>query len=221
MNAFAAADVGLSPIDLSLFVDKSRKERAVPFGLGGGTAATNGRVLVWTPAPCATPTPESIGDQSRVIIEAARPLALDDAAAWVPAASITIGEVPCTQCKGSGRCEEIECDNCDGTGEFDHGRHIYDCQECDGEGRIVEPAEKASTAPACSECAGTGIHPDQPSDFRFSGKNGKKYCANSMYVQQLRSLPNCELLSGKMERGMIAIRFTGGCGILMPMFMPG
>lgn len=84
---------------------------------------------------------------------------IDQLQDWRPISSLPLPvQEPCSICNGSGRVNRVECDECDGAGEFLHGSHYYDCKACDGSGEAeCSPAAKDSRgAQQCHGCHGTG-----------------------------------------------------------------
>lgn len=64
----------------------------------------------------------------------------------------------CPTCNGAGKVPEKRCEDCEGTGAFEHGAHEYECKSCDTTGWT----EALTSDPAhhmnwCYSCGGTGL----------------------------------------------------------------
>lgn len=120
----------------------------------------------------------------------------------------------CPECHGKGRITKTMCEDCDGEGEFDHGRHTYTCRECDGIGTDTAPAtEGAPGAVFCGECKGSGWLSRL---VTLSGDNGLFYTFQEKYLRLALSLPGCRILVGNDVTSAARLEFDGGKGILMP-----
>lgn len=134
---------------------------------------------------------------------------------WQPVASLNIpAPDPCVKCMGSGALIATKCEECDGDGEFEHGRYTYDCQECGGNG-TTDTAPCAKDNPdgeECSKCFGTGHKrtpvpvPGLPDDRAVDAK-------------YLSAFPPDAEIAAMPSNGshMIALRGAGWIGVLMPM----
>jgi hypothetical protein len=107
----------------------------------------------------------------------------------------------CPDCDRKDWYAKETCDDCNGEGTFEHGRHEYDCKNCDGEGEI-----KAQ----CLKCGGKGylIEAVQIGDAHFS----------SSYLALLADLPGIAIAPNGKD-GAAYFKFDGGDGVLMPMRM--
>jgi len=181
-----------------------------PFSFDQFTVATDGRLLIAISSESPTaPTAELPGKVLQLIGDAHTASSISDE--WRRADAIKLSEVKCFRCDGAGSVTTTTCDDCDGEGFIEHGRHEYECKSCDGEGRHTEPGDGET----CGHCKGTGVEA-LPSDFHLTIE-GRAHSANSVYVAMLRKLPNAELCAGLLDGGVIAVRFDGGFGALMPM----
>lgn len=116
---------------------------------------------------------------------------------------------PCVRCHGAGFHFEIDCDDCDGRGAFDHGKHTYTCVECNGGGTVGSKTERTR----CETCAGFGesgwwqeCDKTDIGDARFQTR----------YLRLFAGLPNVRIATGGPNDKAI-IRFDGGMGVVMPM----
>lgn len=115
----------------------------------------------------------------------------------------------CGRCSGAQHVCDKECEDCDGDGEFKHGRHYYSCKQCDGDGRHDVPSTAVDQR-ACPACLGSGVEQDS---VLFGDRDSQGI--NTIYVHLLQQLPNCEISwSGERE---ILVRFDGGLGMVMSM----
>lgn len=135
---------------------------------------------------------------------------------WKPISSLPVlAPEPCHTCRGRGRVTIVECDECDGVGEFMNGRHYYECKECDGSGEIdCEPVAKDSTeGKQCLDCHGTGHSTltafmkidGMPAGLGVDARLLSRYPADGEYA----------LSTG--DRLSILLRGDGWRGALMPM----
>lgn len=181
-----------------------------PFAFDQFYVATDGRLLVAisaeSPAQAWPELPEKV---ARLIGSASTASSSDGE--WMRAEAIKLSDVKCFFCDGAGSVATTTCDDCDGEGYIQHGRHEYECKSCDGDGKHTRPGDDEP----CGACKGTGIEA-LPSDFNLK-IDDRTHSANSVYVALLRKLPNAELCAGLMDGGVIAVRFDGGFGALMPM----
>lgn len=112
----------------------------------------------------------------------------------------------CGACGGKGKL--APCPECDGEGSFRHGSHTYECEECDGTGRVE------GDIVACETCDGTGDGYDEPVIYESTGFNHR-------YLEWLLELPGIQLCIGDNPGSVAAFRFNGGSGVLMPMHTSG
>lgn len=119
----------------------------------------------------------------------------------------------CPICDGTGFTITTDCDDCDGAGEFEHGRHTYMCKECEGEGVDLQPAKAgASGARECESCGGFGT---ESRFLSFDGPGGP-YKFQEKYLRLALSLPGCRILVGGDNQAAARLEFDGGTGLLMP-----
>jgi hypothetical protein len=134
---------------------------------------------------------------------------------FVAASTVGIASSECSQCHGTGRARERECDECDGDGFFYHGSHLYDCKACNGEGTRIIPGGYAD----CLNCAGSGTTLETKPSTHFDPGTG--YTANGMYIAALREIGG-EISARTTTAACGAlwiVRFPGGRGALMPMHL--
>lgn len=130
-----------------------------------------------------------------------------------PGTFLALPEIPskrdlglCSRCEGRGVTRMSDCDDCDGKGYFFHGRHEYECQECETGGRVGD-----CTAPEepCDGCAGTGEDIHIGIDV-FSGH----FAAH--YVRRIAELPGVTASVTTDSAMPMVFHFDGGQGLLMP-----
>jgi DNA-directed RNA polymerase subunit RPC12/RpoP len=200
----------MNTVDLMQFAGKGdpREYMRRPIPCAGGAFATNGHVMIFVPGATAE-DPSPMPPKFVEVAEEYRLKALTlNPPAWTPAAALPLeGELQCVNCDGIGRISSRDCDECDGDGFFVHVRHEYSCQECQGEGVIETPT--ATEGEECPSCGGSKIQPEPVQLGDVTGLG-----ISTRYLYQLRQLPDCELA---WADNVIAFRFTGGCGVVMPM----
>lgn len=139
---------------------------------------------------------------------------------WYSLADLPVPpNAPCPSCDGAGYHWSRPCPDCDGEGSFTHGRHEYDCRECDGT-RFVEhtpgnavtgteaPVHDQAQKTECIACGGSGI--------RFDVAEVGRLKFQVLYLNLLKALPECEMtIPTTVEGGMASFRFPGGLGYLM------
>lgn len=202
-------------IDLKRFcaVQDGRKYLRAPFSAMGGTAASNGFIVVWADQASDAPA----HDCADKMIAKAKAEAGDPDAQWIEVSTIRMSSKECPECDGTGRVEIEECPECDGCGEFDHGSHTYSCKECGGGGEIVATGSGA----LCEECGGTGKSlAGCASSYGAVSDTGSPYgyTISSHFVERMRELPGCMVRTyTRPPRDGIAFKFAGGCGVVMPL----
>ncbi len=135
---------------------------------------------------------------------------------WLPVSSLSIPVLEvCKDCGGSGRVVHVMCGDCDGHGDFQHGRHWHSCKECDGQGDTDKRAADKDDPEAkeCWSCRGTGkggrevfvAIPGMPKGLGADGRLLSRFPADAEY-----SVP------GRLG-GPLILRGAGWRGVLMPM----
>lgn len=208
----------IEAITLHRFCTFTGDEYDRPLRLAGGTAATNRALLIWVPTPYDYDTPRAEPAKSMERwVRRAKEAAVVEPGTWRNVADIRLHGRGCRRCEGRGHVNTRSCNDCDGSGVFEHGRYTYDCKECDGSGKIAQSATSAD--PVCDACGGTCLAADV-TDFRITGHT--RITANQQMIELLRGLPNAQLrqepLRDTGRENMLAIRFDGGIGVLMPMY---
>lgn len=213
--------MSIEPITLHRFCMATGK-CPQPMRLLGGTCATNGFLLVWVPQPYDYDRPQdaTLAASLEKMLGQARDAAANRyfTGAWIDVASIRLRHDECPRCEGAGFIHTRTCGDCGGDGVFRHGRHYYDCKECDSEGSIVTPAAHGA-GDTCHWCYGSGLR-SGPTDFAITGWPGKT--ANQSLVKLLAMLPGAQLRHEPLEHQiksdpLIPVRFDGGVGVLMPL----
>lgn len=199
------------PIDLAPFCARpqndSRSYLWRPFALEGGTAASNWHLLVWVSEDRgAEPlSSESAAKIAGVAAKAkARALLADG---WQPVSGVALSDKRCPRCNGHGALSFVKCDDCDGEGNFWHGRHEYECQNCEGRGELLQPGRKQfdyEGERVCEHCCGTRLRPNMP-----SGIGCDRQTVQSVYIALLQQLPNAEIAHAQDEK-VFYVRFDGG-----------
>lgn len=196
-------------IDLMRFAGKGdpREYMRLPIPCPGGAFATNGHVMTFLEGAQAEPV-ANLPEKVRAVAEDYRHKARTWGGPWVPALSIPlVGDRQCYRCDGSGRITSEVCEECEGDGTFAHGTHEYDCKECDGEGVFEESVTNGGED--CPDCGGSKIHPEPVEIAGITPGLG----LSTRYLYLLRDLPACEV---SWAESVIAFRFAGGCGVVMP-----
>lgn len=179
-----------------------------PFSIGGDLLASNGMILVCVSgAGCDADTAPP--DQQGVYALYKKGKERSWQGATIPANSVkpigNVIEITCNVCDGSGRINMRECTDCDGEGDFDHGKHTYECKECSGNGYTY----RAGKEDMCPECVGSGFRTRATTTVRHD-----EFSISYRYIHQLQQLPDC-VIDPAMDVGFW-FRFTGGWGLVMP-----
>lgn len=173
----------------------------------GNTVATNGHIMIVADGMIG-----DVGESSEPLTISYKPiekkahqdnpqfLRLEDLMRDAPA------PVLCRECDGVGTVKSAECDDCDGEGEFRHGRHDYECEECGGSGLVPDP--DGSVDRVCHLCEGR--------KYEYATHLVGKTKLQVRYLHMLAGLPDCELSVNDDPRIAAMFRFTGGRGWLMP-----
>lgn len=112
----------------------------------------------------------------------------------------------CPACGGSGI--GYKCRDCDGHGEFDHGKHSYICKECDGEGSVPYGQEEDQVP--CWNCRGSRY---RATPLRVS----RLQHFDIVLLSKLKDLPGIRFApSPTREEDAAYFVFDGGEGLLMP-----
>lgn len=182
-----------------------------PFAAAGMQAATNGHMLIALHQATAGEDTPGIATNLPDLLTRAQAIATELGREWTRLDTITLPELKlCRECKGKGRVYETKCPDCDGEGDFQHGSHWYQCQECNGDGSTLSttPTHPDHAPTTCSSCAGTGETP------RHAAAMGAHY--GSHYLRLLASLPNCEITAPEHPMAATFCRFDGGIAVVMP-----
>lgn len=123
--------------------------------------------------------------------------------------------ITCACCEGTGLVTVTKCDDCDGKGEFDHGRHTYECENCDATGEVRRTAEQGDkSAEACPECLGTCY----ASKTITITVGPVKHAYQEKYLRLFAEWPNARLLLSPTDHNESGLfLFDGGRGLVMPM----
>lgn len=209
----------MSPINLEVFCGQGdpRSYLCRPFRLDGGTAATNGHILVWLEegreGVDTLDAPQGFLDRIGVHIDRARETTSKADGSLIDVASITWPTMACAVCTGRGYVTQIDCPDCEGFGEFEHGNHTYDCMECDGWGLASSPEQADQTT--CNSCIGTGLNYRCSTSLRHV-QEGHNFSPAAIYVRLMQQhLPGCRI-TPEMRANTFHFAFEGGCGALSP-----
>ena len=185
---------------------------ARPYTLDGMSYATDGKILVRLDSAVET---DPLDDRDNQAAKKAQAWCADiPKIGFVPlvAELPEVVQLPCDTCSGSGMVtapEMQDCDDCDGDGEFRHGRHRYACANCDGTGEIKCRDGKSGELMECKVCNGGGISRELVK-VAVSGKNFQ-----AKYLAKLLALPGIEYMLDESGNHKMIFRFSGGVGILM------
>ena len=103
----------------------------------------------------------------------------------------------CHTCSGLGFLLRKDCNDCEGEGTFLHGDCTYDCQPCNGTGKVSSISGERSTCAAC-EGFGEKISVRAPvGNIDFDRR----------YLALLSTLPNCTLRTCPENPGGMAHSF--------------
>lgn len=195
----------MSTVDLQKFCshDDLREYLRQPWTHKGRTYASNGHVLVCVSCPEHSETIANNPLADKVIDLLAK-------AGKTNYAPLTGFKKPeqCGACHGKGQTRQVKCDDCDGEGEFSHGRHEYKCKECEGDGWMAASAfDDDAELHDCPNCGGAGYH---HSDAKFGVAN-----FSSVYLLWLSELPGVQMATSEFPAAA-HFTFDGGEGLLMP-----
>jgi len=185
--------------------DPTRRQLREPFNHHGYTFATDGMVMIVVDLFAGYKTTDKPSPHStRTIL-----YDIDSRTDFQP----YDGDMPkpttsqCPHCKGSGKGKK-KCTDCEGTGEHVcRCGDLHVCGYCDGSGFVG-----ADTGGTCELCEGTGERLDY-NPVKFMGA----YVSDRLLHLVLTELPGPVEFSVKDPLGIIAFRFPGGKGGLMPM----
>lgn len=177
-----------------------------PMRHDGYLYATNGHIAVRIeddPAIEAEPMPANL--QNSVL----QKMATDTTdRTWRPVPQVNgAATKPCAYCDGTGRV--VECPDCDGDGEFEHGDHTYECKACDASGWVASPIKGAGAK--CHDCHGSGMSWQETVEF-----DGVHIAARYIYLIGTE-IPGAEIGISKDPLGVQIIRAPGVVGCVMPM----
>lgn len=196
-------------MDLSKFCARATDPRGYlrqPFRDAGEVVATNGHLVIAVPDfegefPDAV---ERMAGRHRKMLESTphtgEQFRIDQ---------IALPElIPCYHCDGRGFYWVQTCPICNGSGEFKHGEHHYECKECLGNGRVgTEAGAPRARKEPCEECGGAG------DSFQMVGVGEASF--QRRYLALLAELPDAFIQPNGPD---LAAKFTfdGGYGFLMP-----
>lgn len=213
MNSTVSEITGAPPGEayLDRFLESKggyRQHLQKPWRAPCGIARTNGHVLVVTPddgRECDGPNTEAL---SNVVMGFAAVADDADKREWITLSDFALPPATnCDHCHGAGHKHEMECDECEGGGDFNHGSHTYTCKECDGGGTVKAP-RKPEFKVECSRCNGTGEG--------FQAVKVYTSWFQRPYLSLLAGLPNCRLTLGADPMASTVFTFDGGFGAIMP-----
>ena len=186
-----------------------------PIVLGGYLIGTNGQLCVCVAGAGAGKEETFVGSSGGAllkILENAR--SVEWSASLIDVEDVRtdprIGDDSCSVCSGTGKVAYEDCSDCDGVGEFEHGRHTYTCQECSGVGRIYLRSALEEDKRECPECGGTGKKPNVPSTIKHDESS-----IGMRNVCKLKTLPECRI-DPVIKHGLFWFKFSGGWGCVVP-----
>lgn len=195
-------------IDLQQFCSRGDDPRSYlrqPWTFNGHRYGCNGHILVRIPAPNEPNEPEA-----HELAEKAEQLVLVRAAVSKNYIALPPFPAPkrCLGCGGDGQRLMVKCEDCDGDGYFERGRHEYQCKECDGDGFLDADEDTEGAAMRdCPECRGIGYH---------SAAAPVADCSyDVIYLRLLANLPGLRICTHGYDHGA-HFAFDGGEGLLMP-----
>lgn len=190
-------------IDLKPFcasADDMRTYLHAPWRTVDGIVATNGHIIICVPDEGG----DYPGEPKTIKNVVASLTKKYPAGEFLDLKSITLPpKIICETCKGTGHYRIIDCEDCDGDGEFYHGNHYYHCKECDGEGSVRAAVGRPEQ---CDDCGGMG----EKSTIIDVGSSSYQ----RKYLAQLQALPNCRI--SPIKNSGSRFEFDGGFGWLMP-----
>lgn len=191
-------------IDLTQFcaTRDTRKHLFAPFRLNGFIYATDGAIAIRVPDDGS-----EVAECDPGLLKIESFFNLPDEASFMELPLLPTRE-NCISCKGNGvvNYEMLDCEECDGEGEFEYGSHTYECKECRGRGEYKSTRKGVSHK--CDQCDGSGNKDIQPVCIGNSLLNLK-------YLVALKKLGNCRIsTSGETEKSYF--KFDGGHGVVMP-----
>lgn len=128
--------------------------------------------------------------------------------AWRPVPQVNGADAkPCAYCDGTGRA--VQCPDCDGDGEFEHGDHMYECKSCDASGWVASPSK--DVVGKCLDCCGSGVNSKETVEF-----DGVHIAARYIYLIGAE-IPGAEIGISKDPTGIQLFRAPGIVGCVMPM----
>lgn len=209
----------MSAVDLQRFcaVNDPRNWLNTPSVLGPNAIGCDGFMVIAIPRTedhANLPDAGALMPKALETIERAAAFS-DSAAATIVATDVVVepGD-QCLACKGHGRAKTTSCDDCEGDGFFWHGRHEYECQSCNGCGNVSEPTESPDGV-QCHHCRGSGVIFSHRACVHCFGD--EKFGIAPKYLLLLQSLPGCRMAADFGPEPIIAFRFDGGHGVVMPM----
>jgi hypothetical protein len=118
--------------------------------------------------------------------------------------------VKCRYCNGTAKA--YKCTECDGAGEFQHGRHYYDCKECGASGQVYsENILEEEPQVVCGQCK-DGFRHFQPMQIGATHYD-------AVLIKRVVDLPGFKFSpppTTEYEHGAGYFVFDGGEGIILP-----
>lgn len=181
---------------------EEREHLRQPWVHKGLTYASNGHIIVRVPAgdPAAVFPHKTAESALKLFADAKKSEYIELPRFSKPAA--------CDACRSKGKTMQAQCGDCGGKGTFRHGRHDYDCLECDAAGWVLSSRDDpAAILRSCEFCDGRGHH---RGDFVHVGNAH----FDAVYLLWMKALPSLRISTD----GPRAAHFTfdGGEGLLMP-----
>jgi DnaJ-class molecular chaperone len=210
-------------IDLSLFCANKldpREPLHQPFSFETHSAASNGHIAIIIPRRRDIPQLKKYPSSAlnRLLMDAIKKRGTDAETAALSIDQLELDTTDCYECNGAGLTHA--CPECAGAGEIECWT---DCKKCDGSGTITldemqrlrnsytyDPGYQKNPH-RCQTCAGLGKQTTETT-YRIGSAT-----VNPNYLLRLKTLPNATAYAfGKHDA--ILIVFTGGLGLLMPIW---
>lgn len=196
-------------LDKFVSTDPYRSNLTTPWTIDEFTYATCGRTAVRVPGEIDIDEEEAAKSRPNITHHVFGKLNTSGGV-WFPVSKIEnpIIKVKCSDCLGTGNGYG-QCAECLGEGEIECSEceHINECRTCGGTGQIRMPGKQ------CEHCSGTGFV-----DGYAREVNTPCAVVQGEFLARFQSLSDCEMhVPEKFDPlAIIAMRFNGGIGALMP-----
>jgi len=206
-------------------VTDPREYLRAPFKVGEWVYATNGHMAIRVKAD-NFPDMGEVADHKAKVPKAIGGLferALKKAGGAFQAMPASPPLKPCRDCRGCGEWPAVQCDDCDGEGQFRHGAFWYDCKNCEGSFagagfiRVSRDGQRGEMRP-CITCDGLGYVCGDGRDNPPRQLGDAFY--NAAYLYRMSLLPQVRVFPGDpapvRDCAPAVFIFDGGHALLMP-----